>query len=134
MAEKQCNLLKNGGGISSVGAMYYNINASAVSVPVNTWTKIASVNMTSRPKGVYLLVAELARSVQEKVNYARITYNGVDNQVFVGGNVPYQTGNIVTVGNVTDSMSSIDLYIYGFAVEVPVNYASIKAVLLKPIG
>jgi hypothetical protein len=134
MAETQCNLLKNGGGISDAGNMYYNTNASAISLPSGTWEKVASISMTGKPRGRYLLVAELAKSIQEKINYARIGWNGSDSQVFAGGNVPYLTGNIVTVADVTDSISSIDLWYYGGAVEAPMNYIALKAFLLKPIN
>ena len=105
---------------------YYTTTNSAISVNASTWTKVVSLDRGTIPNGRYIIATKVARDVENKIYYARITYNGSDNNVFVA--IPYYTGNLKGFINVTDAYTSFDLFIYSQAISIPAHYINIKLI------
>lgn len=132
MAEKQCNLIKNGGGIETdnTGSQIATGNTSDITITASTWTKVCSLDVTNRAKGRYLAIGTIGHpvSTENNVYYVRIAYNNNANNTLL--NTPYGNDCIIGAINITDSTTSIDLWLYGKAHTLSTYYSALRLVRL----
>lgn len=122
MSLQPCELLD-----ATLGS-YYTVASSAMSVPASTWTKVVSLDTTDLSAGKYLIISLCSRQINDKVSYARLTYNNDGNNVLAGGNTPYYSGDLIAPINIDSSVTSVEFWVFSTAITLDIYSASLKAI------
>ena len=125
MAEQLAELNKDFDDIP-VGTRYEGYNASAVNVTANVWTRIATINTSTIPKGKYLVLTKVSYLVNSKVLYARLCRNNDVNYTTQAS--PYGSCDFSAIQTFDGSVTSMDLFYYGQAVNIPASNADIQLI------